>query len=569
VLEPCPTDRDLERFLADRTGSDAGGIAAHVAGCESCRQRLEQLRRGDLSLSPAKTVLDVTRQNVVDRQYLLKDALPAGPRYTRTSLHAAGGMGSVWLARDTQVGRDVALKELRAEAATGPTAARFLREARITGQMEHPGVVPLYEIGHDAATGRPFYTMRFVRGQTLTKKALTFHGHRRAGQEEPLELVHLLTAFVSVCNTVAYAHSHGVIHRDLKGQNIILGDFGEAIVLDWGLAKRLDGSDDGLDAGPQGNGAALSQAGHTLMGEVIGTPAYMAPEQAEGRLDLVGPRTDVFGLGAILYEILTGSPPFAAADTFSVLRMAARADIPPPHTHWPDVPPGLEAACLRALARAPADRHATATELAQEVQGWQDKERRRAEDDLRRARERLLQQQAALVALTHSEVFTGPDLGATLRQMVEVASRTLQVERVSIWRFTDDRRAIRCQALYELGPGRHSAGVELNADAYPNYFAALAVSDVIAADDARRDPRTCEFTDSYLVPLGIGAMMEVPIPPDGVLCHEHVGPPRNWQPDEQMFGIAVGHLAAHVISQWERRKAEEELRLARDNEPGN
>jgi serine/threonine protein kinase len=560
VNEPCPSDRELERLLADRTGADTASIADHVAGCADCQRRVEQLNRGGLTLPPGMTVLDATRQGTDDRQYLLREALPGSPRYTRTSLHASGGMGSVWRARDMQVGREVALKELRAEAADGPTAARFLREARITGQLEHPGVVPLYEIGQDQATGRPFYTMRFVRGQTLTQKAEAFHRRRRAGQDEPLEFVHLLTAFVSVCNTVAYAHSHGIIHRDLKGDNIILGDFGEAIVLDWGLAKHLDATEDVLDA----TGIEEVGAGQTMMGEVIGTPAYMAPEQADGRLDLVGPRTDVFGLGAILYEILTGRPPYSGVDTLTVLRRAARAEIDPPRTHWPEVPAGLESACLRALARDPADRHATAADLAQEVHGWQDRQRRRAEDNLRQAGQRLLHQQAALVALTRSEVVSGPDLLATLRHMVEVAARTLQVERVSIWGFSDDRRTMRCQALYELGPDRHTAGVELNADAYPNYFAALAVSEVIAADNARTDPRTCEFTDGYLVPLGIGAMMEVPIPPAGVLCHEHVGPPRHWQPDEQMFAIAVGHLAAHVISQWERRQAVEELRQARN-----
>jgi hypothetical protein len=293
------------------------------------------------------------------------------------------------------------------------------------------------------------------------------------------------------------------------------------------------------------------------MGQVVGTPAYMAPEQATGRLDLVGPRTDVFGLGAILYEILTGRPPFAGATALEVLSKARRGEVVPPRAHWPEVPPGLEAACLRALARAPADRHPTALALGQEVQGWQDRQRRQAEDELRQAFERLRRQQAALVDLTHTEVFDGPDLAAIFRQLVEVAARTLGVERVSIWRFTADRRAIRCHALYELSSGRHSAGAELKADAYPDYFAALAATEVIAADDARRDPRTREFTDGYLVPLGIGAMMEVPIHPDGVLCHEHVGPPRPWLPDEQLFGIAVGHLAAHAISHWERRRDEQ------------
>jgi serine/threonine-protein kinase len=419
----------------------------------------------------------------------------------------------------------------------------------------------VYELGRDPETGRPFYVMRFVRGRTLTEVARDFHCAVRPGWYEPMELVRLLTAFVSVCNTIAYAHSHGIVHRDLKGENIILGEFGEVIVLDWGLAKRVDGSDE--DASQSGSGVS-GAAAETMVGQVLGTPAYMAPEQAEGRLDLVGPSTDIFGLGAILYEILTGEPPFAGTSATEALHKAMGGEVLPPRAFWPDAPPGLEAACLKALSKAPADRHATAIALGQEVQGWQDRQRRQAEDNLRQSWERLRQQQAALVALTRTEVFAGPDLNATFRQLVEVAARTLGVERVSIWRFTDDRRAIRCQTLYELSLGRCTAGVELNADAYPNYFAALAATEVIAADDAQRDPRTREFTDGYLVPLGIGAMMEVPIPPDGVLCHEHVGPPRKWLPDEQLFGIAVGHLAAHAISQWERRQALEQLKSAHD-----
>ena len=497
--------------------------------------------------------------------YVIKEALTTGPRYTRTSLHASGGMGSVWLARDTQIGRDVALKELRADDVNATTVTnRFLREARITGQLEHPGVVPVYELGHDPATGRSFYTMRFVRGRTLTDVAEAFHRNRHSRGNDPLELVHLLTAFVSICNTVAYAHSHGVIHRDLKGENIVLGDFGEVIVLDWGLAKRLDGSEPEDDPASSRVGPSrVTAAGRTMMGQVMGTPAYMAPEQAAGRLDLVGTRTDVFGLGAILYEILTGEPPFSAETALDVIDKARRGDFRPPRVLWPEVPADLESACLKAMANSPSDRYATATEFGLEVQGWQDRQRRKAEDELRQAGERLRRQQGALVALTHTKVFAGPDLAAIFRQLVETAARTLGVERVSIWRFTDDRRTLRCHALYELSADQHSAGVELNADAYPDYFRALAATDVIAADDARRDPRTCEFTDGYLVPLGIGAMMEVPIHPDAVLCNERVGPPRTWLPDEQLFAIAVGHLAAHAISQWERRQALEELQVAR------
>jgi len=198
-----------------------------------------------------------------------------------------------------------------------------------------------------------------------------------------LEFIALLTAFAAVCNAIAYAHSRGVLHRDLKGDNVILGDFGEVIVLDWGLAKVV-GQPDDLETGPIPNlPVDARDAGLTLQGEVIGTPAYMAPEQAEGRLNAIDQRTDIFGLGAILYEILTGQPPFVGTTTLEVLKKAVRGSPALPHDLWPEVPAALEAACLKAMARDPHERYSSASELAQEVQRWQEVQRRQAEDALR------------------------------------------------------------------------------------------------------------------------------------------------------------------------------------------
>src|SRR5262249_33700626 len=164
-----------------------------------------------------------------------------GRRYTLTRLHATGGIGRVWLAYDSDLGREVALKELRPERTEDRgVAERFLHEARITGQLEHPGIVPVYELTRRPEDGQPFYTMRFIKGRTLTDAIRTYHDKRTSGRAEPLERVALLNAFVATCNAVAYAHSRGVIHRDLKGQNVVLGDFGEVVVLDWGFAKVLD-----------------------------------------------------------------------------------------------------------------------------------------------------------------------------------------------------------------------------------------------------------------------------------------------------------------------------------------
>jgi serine/threonine-protein kinase len=290
-------------------------------------------------------------------------------RYTLTRLHATGGIGRVWLARDASLGRDVALKELRPERAGHATLrARFLKEAQVTGQLEHPGIVPIYEVGGRPGDNQPFYTMRFVRGRTLAEAVAAYHRRRARGQAAPLELRELLTAFVDVCNAVAFAHSRGVLHRDLKPHNVVLGDYGEVVVLDWGLAKTV--------GQPEADGAdpltvsAPGEAQATLQGEVLGTAGYMAPEQAEGRLDLLGPATDVYGLGAILYEILTGQSPFAGGLTQEVLRRVAREEPLRPRQRVPATPRALEAICLKALAKQPAQRYASAADLARDLRHY-------------------------------------------------------------------------------------------------------------------------------------------------------------------------------------------------------
>lgn len=282
----------LQRKLA-KHGGDAKASLAEVTN-DSVRHSLAsvadaEVRQSLLGLPPppqGHVLLATTDHVPEDRDH-----------YTLTRLHAAGGIGRVWVARDTSLGRDVALKELRPERAHQPALwSRFLREAQVTGQLEHPGIVPVYEVGRRAVDNAPFYTMRFVRGRTLAEAADSYHRRRGSGEAGPLELRELLTAFVGVCNAVAFAHSRGVIHRDLKPQNVVLGDYGEVIVLDWGLAKLTgDADSDGtsaLSGAPQGEGSCDD----TLAGQVLGTPAYMAPEQAEGQLELLGPTTDVYGL---------------------------------------------------------------------------------------------------------------------------------------------------------------------------------------------------------------------------------------------------------------------------------
>jgi len=299
-------------------------------------------------------------------------------RYSLTRMHAEGGIGQVWVARDHQLSRDVALKRLQpSKAADQAIRARFLREAWVTGQLQHPGVVPLYELSDGSGGDEPFYTMQLIKGRTMTMAAREYCRMRQSGLAHQLELQQLIGAFLGVCHVVAYAHSRGVIHRDLKGQNVVLGDFGEVMVLDWGLAKAANlpepelqpaSSDDGN--GPSRGTEPNDLAGmNTVQGMIMGTPGFMAPEQAMGRLDLVGPRSDVYGLGAILYEILTAEPPFAGSK-HEVLRKVVSEDPTPPRQRLPGIPRALDGICMKCLARNPEDRYDSAADLAKDVQRY-------------------------------------------------------------------------------------------------------------------------------------------------------------------------------------------------------
>jgi serine/threonine protein kinase len=273
---------------------------------------------------------------------------------------------------DEELHREVALKVMRPQRALEPEARRrFLQEAEITSHLEHPGIVPVYGLMEDGEYG-PCYAMRFIAGETLHEGIRHFHlaprGHE--GQERCLGLHALLGRFVAVCNTIAYAHSRSVLHRDLKPANILLGRYGETLVVDWGSAKSLQDKTPTLQDVGTTPDIVLPPADPyaTLPGKLLGTPAFMSSEQAAGKWEEVGVASDIFGLGATLYAILTGHAPFEGGPMREVLERARRGTFPLPRQRKHDVPSALEAVCLKAMAPAPEDRYSSALALADDIE---------------------------------------------------------------------------------------------------------------------------------------------------------------------------------------------------------
>jgi eukaryotic-like serine/threonine-protein kinase len=363
----------LEGLLAEHLklhGGVAASLAALPAG-QSTRERLERLADPELTA----TLAQVSSATGAPATFTISTTVAADQRFRVLRPHARGGLGAVFVAMDRELNREVALKQILDHHADDPTSrSRFVIEAEITGGLEHPGIVPVYGLG-TYGDGRPFYAMRFVRGDSLKEAIERFHGpdpaDSREGTTRDLELRRLLRRFTDVCNAIEYAHSRGVVHRDIKPGNVIVGKYGETLVVDWGLAKPL------LNTEPTAAGAerpltpaSASGSAETLPGSAMGTPAYMSPEQAAGDLERLGTRSDVYSLGATLYCLLTGKPAFEGDDVIELLRKVGAGDFPPPRHCDPTIDPALEAICLRAMATAPENRYPSCRALADEVERW-------------------------------------------------------------------------------------------------------------------------------------------------------------------------------------------------------
>jgi tetratricopeptide (TPR) repeat protein/Leucine-rich repeat (LRR) protein len=331
-----------------------------------------EIDSGATPLWPQVDRVDVPAGGVVRAQ--LKQAR----NYAVGDLHARGGMGMVLRARDLNVRRTVAMKVLPSSDAPAETQLRFVDEARITGQLEHPNIVPVHEVGVDEQE-RVFYTMKFVKGTTLKQVLSDLRaGDAAAAAKHPLPV--RLTVFQKVCDAVAFAHARGVLHRDLKPENVMLGDYGEVLVMDWGLAKVIGQTEPHRPPAPSPHPAHSliatarddSRDTATMAGTVLGTPQYMAPEQARGEIERLDARADVYALGAILYELLTLRPPVEGQTTDEILahvRAGKIVPITPALQHA--IPSSLAAVALKALALRPEDRYPTVPDLQADVARYQ------------------------------------------------------------------------------------------------------------------------------------------------------------------------------------------------------
>lgn len=341
-------------------------------------------------------------------------------RYELRRVLGAGGMGEVRLCRDRRIGREVALKVMRGHRKDTDATARFIREARVQGQLEHPSVVPVYDLAVDA-DGAVYFTMKRVRGMTLDE---ILRGLARSDPEivGKYSRRKLLTAFGSVCLAMDFAHSRGVLHRDLKPANVMLGDFGEVHVLDWGLAKIVG---DRERRGEETIDHAMASDARTVHGALMGTPGYMAPEQVRGEIDRLDARTDVYALGAMLFEILTLEPLHQGRTVQELLVSTLRPVEARPSVRcpWAEVPPELEEICVRATALDPADRFPTARALYEAIERYLDGDR-----DLQRRRELAEAHfQAAREALARISMAGDGDQQARAHAMRE-ATRALALD---------------------------------------------------------------------------------------------------------------------------------------------
>lgn len=378
TAEDCELVEGIVSATIQRHGGDATHTFQHLGGEAALATQLTTIRtenREQPSQSLGISPLPANLGEVLTGDDLTAVAETPG-RYRSDSEYGRGGMGRILLVHDEYLSRDVALKELLPDQSTDPVvvdsdqasqmvssyAVRFLKEARITAQLEHPSIVPVHEIGR-RSNGTLYYTMKLVRGKTLGKAL------RHA--KSPIARLALLSHYRDLCQAIAYAHSRNVIHRDIKPSNVMIGEFGETVVIDWGLAKVLGQTDQYETALAETWNELTDQSfdrlARTTPGARVGTPQYMSPEQAEGRIPDIDQKSDVFALGVLLYEILTGVRPFSGSSAVDLLNNIRLTDHVPVNVVEPSVPKELSSICDRALQKVPENRYLSANDLRDDI----------------------------------------------------------------------------------------------------------------------------------------------------------------------------------------------------------
>jgi serine/threonine-protein kinase len=475
----------VEEHIRVHDGDPERSLAS-VSSIGSVRQQLDRIADPDIQAS-LPLVASAPRCDDNDPLRTIQPTLGAstssGSRFRKLRSHAKGGLGEVFIALDTEVNRDVALKEIQDCFADDlHHRGRFEFEAEVTGGLEHPGIVPVYGLGH-TPDGRPFYAMRFIKGHSLKEAIRKFHEAERqpgrdAGQST-LELRDLLGRFMDVCDAIAYAHSRGVLHRDLKPGNIMLGKFGETLVVDWGLAKTLGEFDTPPvteAAEPALQPSSGSQLEPTRAGSAVGTPGYMSPEQVDNRIGALGIQSDVYSLGATLYHLLTAHAPCEAEHVGEIYQKVLTGEFPRPRALNPRIAPALEAICMKALASKPEARYDSAGALKADVQRWL------ADEPVTAWRERF-GARAARWARRHKSWVAAAATALLLVSVVASAAamlieRSLHKERLALAR-------ARAAALAErFARAEAQAGRNLARDAVDDYFTKISENALLKRQDA-------------------------------------------------------------------------------------
>ena len=403
-IVPCPSEMEICHFAnGELDEARFNDIAEHLDRCHDCSLRLshiedspdklgnlirEAISKPNQNESNQSSLRDV---NTIQKglsgtiQPLSENCDPStaqhadhnlGQRYSPLDELGFGGIGNVMRARDNSIGRELAVKILREKHRNRPEVVqRFIEEAQIAGQLQHPGIVPIYEMGR-SEDNRPFFTMKLINGETLKSVLQKAKNHRHPDSAQRQQLLNI---FLQVCHAVAYAHNKGVIHRDLKPVNIMIGEFGEVQVMDWGLAKLIDHDKSASASNEKQQQSSTiatvrsnANAFESIDGTVLGTPAYMPPEQAQGKVDLMSEAADVFSLGAILLEILTGDPPYHIGSITQLVDQAIECDLHDALLKLENsqIDQSLRHLVTTCLEKNPADRPENALEVAKQVETY-------------------------------------------------------------------------------------------------------------------------------------------------------------------------------------------------------